>query len=548
MVKQELIEIKFIKDLEDFNNKGETILKHKKGEIVKASEENAKQFIKLGYAKYIEEQSMERVKNTNKKGVLGKIDTINAEKVKEEEDKLLEKFKDPNLMEEITKELDKDHLEDTNLKKTAFYVAISSLSDNPKLRQSMALVGDTSGGKDNVMKTIVQHIPDSLFLTGATQPALEDQAVYTPLLALSEMNLFKDLGANKDLLEIVKQRTEGGTSNIKKDAETGFKSTKFEHTEQGSTFYGTTDSERNDEMETRFIFGHVSSDEKKIRKVNKNTANSFSNPEKIIDATKTEESWIKKGLRILKKRNGGCQVLIPFAGLLTGKNKAGEDIIDASNPRSMRDLKRIYALICARAWLFSEQRVGCQFEGVNFIKCVPEDMLEVIKDTQECFNQTYSGMDERLNNVIKIINEGLGGWVARDIIQKKLSKSRNTIKEWCKTLADEGLIEGNKGSALNDSENTRDYDYNKIYYRGCQKGIKRVLIRCQYSELKELLKEYIKEEEVKGEYKELNLEQIDTLSLTPSNLTNLNPEYYNLSEEQQKMADEILKTEKEVKR
>lgn len=489
---------------------------------------------------------MERVKNTNKEEVLEKIDIINAEKLKEEEDEILTKFKEPNLMEEITKELDKDHLEDTNLKKTAFYVAISSLLKNQRLRQSMAFVGDTSGGKDNIMKTIIQHIPNSLFLTGATQPALEDQAVYTPLLALSEMNLFKDLGANKDLLEIVKQRTEGGTSNIKKDAETGFKTTKFEHTEQGSTFYGTTDSERNDEMETRFIFGHVSSDEEKIRKVNKNTADSFSDTEKIIDATKTEESWIKKGLRVLQKKRGGCQVLIPFASVLTGKNKAGEDIIDAKNPRSMRDLKRIYALIAARAWLFSEQRVGCQFEGINFIKCVPEDMLEVIKDTKECFNQTYEGRDNRLNAILKIIDESVDGWMPRDIIQKKLGKSRNTIKAWCNNLADEGLIEGNKGSELNNISNTQNYDYNKIYYRGCQKGIKRVLIRCQYSELKELLEKYIRGKVVKNEENGLVLDQIDTLPLTPSDLTDFNPEYSNLTEEQQKMANDILKSEKEV--
>ena len=56
MAKKELIEIKFIKEFEDLNNKGEPILKHKKGDIVKASKENAKQFIELGYAEYIEEE------------------------------------------------------------------------------------------------------------------------------------------------------------------------------------------------------------------------------------------------------------------------------------------------------------------------------------------------------------------------------------------------------------------------------------------------------------------------------------------------------------
>ncbi len=60
MVKKKLIEIKFIKDFEDLNNKGEAILKHKKGATTKASKENAKQFIELGYAEYVKEPKKEK--------------------------------------------------------------------------------------------------------------------------------------------------------------------------------------------------------------------------------------------------------------------------------------------------------------------------------------------------------------------------------------------------------------------------------------------------------------------------------------------------------
>ena len=64
--KDKLIEIKFIKDFEDLNNKGEAILKQKKGEIVKASKENAKQFIELGYAEYVDNLEKKVVKKENK--------------------------------------------------------------------------------------------------------------------------------------------------------------------------------------------------------------------------------------------------------------------------------------------------------------------------------------------------------------------------------------------------------------------------------------------------------------------------------------------------
>lgn len=46
------IKIKFIKDFEDYNNKGRIVLKHKKDEFVIVSKENAEKFISLGYAEY----------------------------------------------------------------------------------------------------------------------------------------------------------------------------------------------------------------------------------------------------------------------------------------------------------------------------------------------------------------------------------------------------------------------------------------------------------------------------------------------------------------
>lgn len=67
LLKQKLIEIRFIKDLEDLNNKGESILKHKKGDVVEASKENAGKFIKLGYAEYVEDE-----RKTVKEGVIDK--------------------------------------------------------------------------------------------------------------------------------------------------------------------------------------------------------------------------------------------------------------------------------------------------------------------------------------------------------------------------------------------------------------------------------------------------------------------------------------------
>mgnify|MGYP001607309736 CR=1 FL=1 len=401
---------------------------------------------------------------------------------------ILEKFKSPNLLNEIKSELDKTHIEDDNLKMTGFFVGISGLQKNPKKRMSMALTGDSSVGKDNLIRTILNHMPDEtyLFLTSATQPALEDEAIYTPIIAVSEINIFREGGANKNILELVKQRTEGGTSAIKKDAETQFKTTKKERTEQGSVFYGTTDAERNNESETRFIFGHVEANEKKIIKVNLDTISKFSEIDKLLEFGKQKDSWLKQGISKIRQDFYDCEIIIPYANVLL-ESINGLSIIDNTSPRSMRDLKRLLSLTSAVAFLFSYQRKVVEYGEIKILVSEPEDLINTIKYAREFFNETYSGMDKRLNAVLEFIDSGFGEWVARDSIQRHLKVSLNTMKGWISNLESEGLIEGTKGCDLNFKENSKNYDGNKIYLKRCQKGVKKMLIRCEENELRTLL-------------------------------------------------------------
>lgn len=447
---------------------------------------------------------------------------------------VLEKFKRPTLLEEIKEELDKDHLKDDNVKMTVFLTAVSGLLKDSKKRMSMALTGDSSVGKDNVVKTSLKHMPHNswLFLTGATQPAIEDEAIYVPILALSEMNLFRELGANKPLLEVVKQRTEGGTSSLKKDRLTGYVKTKHEKTEQGTTFYCTTDAERNAESETRFIFGNVGADEAKIRIVNEDTIKKHQDPKKIIQTVKEQDSWIQQGLVNLSEKYKDYNIIIPYADVLLEKIK-GEDIIDHSSPRSMRDVKRLLALTTATTFLFSEQREKVDYGEHSFIISEPEDLINTLTYAREFFNTTYEGMDERLNKVLKILDSSVDGWVARDAIQRELKISVNTIKSWQETLESQGLIEWIKGADLNYRLESKTYDGNRIYLKRCQKGVRRLLIRCQIFELKKLLEERkvsvidrqgvnpcvnkginLKQGYKEGEKQPISSE-IDTFSLTP---------------------------------
>jgi len=452
------------------------------------------------------------------------------EKFKKEDQELIAKFKSVTLLEDIKQELSIKHLKDDNLKVTAFLVAVSGLLSNPSRRMSLALTGDSSVGKDNLIKTILSHMPyaTSMFLTKGTTATIEDN-LKVPILALSEMNLFRDFGANKDLLEVVKQRTEGGITSMKKDLSNSNKTAKITYSEQGTVFYGSTDNERDKEMETRFIFGDISADYDKIKLVNENTFDTFSDCDLIKSKKSNIDSWVKLGLTKLKEEFGSYDIVLPFAKYLKGQIN-GQDIFDYNNARSMRDVKRLLSLTCATTFLHSFDKV----KDNSFIKGTVTDFIETLTYSIDYFNQTYSGLDARLKEVLTIIDDFSGTWCPRDLIEEKLGKAKNTIKNYCTSLSEAGLIEGIKGSEVDrEKYPLLKFDGNKIYYRRCQKGVKKPLIRCQVLELKEYLESKLKEEidtltheryqkegvnqGVKYEGIENNpkIEEIDTFSLTP---------------------------------
>lgn len=403
-----------------------------------------------------------------------------------ENEKITTKFKDPNLLHETWKELSKDHIGDDNLKLTTFLVMLSGLLENQKRRMSVAITGDSSEGKNNLIEACQKHFPDDvyLYLSSATRSTIEDDIKSARILAFKEINFQREGGENRDLLGIIKQVTEGGTSALKKDLRTGLKTARHEKQEQKTVVYPTTEAERDKEAETRFIFGSVTSNYNKTKKVNDNTCDSFANLDLIFQSSLKSSSWIKRGLEYFCSKKDRYEILIPYSPFLK-EQIGGKDIFDHNSPRSMRDLKRILALTCAMTFYFQEQRKVIEYKNRKMLVSEPQDLINVLFLTSEFFNETYSGLDPRLTKVLKYIE--FGQWVARDFVQEQLEVSRNTIKDYCGKLADEGLIEGTTGRELNEGEGVKVYDGNKIYYKRRQKGIKKPLLRCQIKELKEHL-------------------------------------------------------------
>lgn len=407
--------------------------------------------------------------------------------------KALAKLQQPDLLNKVKEELGKDHLLDDKLKLTLFLVALSGLSAIPKGRMSMALKGDSATGKDNLIKTILKNMPlePQIFLTSGTQATVEDDIKEKRIIAFSEVNQHRESGANKHLTEVIKQKTEGGTSALKKDHRTGFKTSRHEVGEQGTVLYGTTEADKDQELGTRFIEGDVPADPKKTDLVNDNTCDYFCDVEKLVSEQQQKDTWLRIAITHLFRKNPDRMVFVPYSKLLKGKVN-GKKIIDNKDPRAQRDTKRLWWLVCAMTWLHQEQRdIMKDARNKEFIISEPQDFFNVLEIAGEFFSRTYSGIEGRLQDILNIIDNDSRDWIPRDEIERKLDKAKNTIKTYCKILSEKGLIEGTTGKSeleripFTDTIARSAWEYNKSYYRRCQKGVKKQLIRCQVSELKE---------------------------------------------------------------
>jgi len=89
--------------------------------------------------------------------------------------KALQRFKDPNLMHNISYELNKSHLSNEKEKLLTFVTMTTSVLPPPD-RVSEKVRGETSTGKTNMTLACVQHFPNDWYIvaTRITAPSIED--------------------------------------------------------------------------------------------------------------------------------------------------------------------------------------------------------------------------------------------------------------------------------------------------------------------------------------------------------------------------------------
>jgi len=243
----------------------------------------------------------------------------------EEREELIKKLKDSELLHNIKFELDKDHIEDYKAKMFIFLDCCSSRL-KPSYRFSSALTGNTSEGKTNLWKTIRNHLPEEWYmdLTRITGAALEDDT--------HEYNLFYfgESGANESLIEQIKQIVEDGMDVLKKDKRNDCKTSRREQQDRKVGLYSTTKNPKDKELRSRYCVVSVHGSESKYRKVNEDTLFTAADFIKELDRDerKSNDSWVKKSLRILQEYD---VINIPYAPLFE---------VNCRSSRSQRDLKR----------------------------------------------------------------------------------------------------------------------------------------------------------------------------------------------------------------
>jgi hypothetical protein len=364
----------------------------------------------------------------------------------------LQNFHSPDLLEKIHAELDLYHKKDDPEKLFIFLMSRTAYLPNPRDRMSIAIKGDSSVGKDSIARTVLDLTPqeDCFRLTRATRSTLEDNINNVKIVHFSEVNKNRENGANSDIIETIKQLTEGGISSVKKNQADGFKTTKHSKTDQKVIIYGTTETGIDPELDTRFVTVSIRSLPAKIEIVNDN---SFAQASGLLVHSIPHESWLVKGQKYLKEYD----VIFPhFAAI-----KESSKYFDNTNARSQRDVKRIISLAKSIAWLHQYQREIIELDGNMTIIGHPDDFLNAVVLASEFFDLSYLGLDQRSAEIYnKILEFGETG-VERQVLMNFFGISRNTLKNRLRAPIDLGLI---------------DYDQDKgsqkITYKGVKQGVK----------------------------------------------------------------------------
>jgi len=351
-------------------------------------------------------------------------------------------LKNPKLLTYTLEELDKDHIGDDKAKLFVFLCELSGKLPK-QYRFSCALLGDSSEGKTNIWKTTSQYLPLNWYISidRITGACIEDDLEPYPIIFFKELN---EKGFNSQIIDYIKAVVEDGLDVMKKDVKDNFKSTVKRSIDRKVGIYSSTGSMKDDELAGRYCLVPVVGNQEKYKKVNmekKLTAENWLSQLKKSER-KGKRSWITRALEMLEPVDF---VEIPGASLIEEKN---------SSARSMRDISRFLNLITVIAWYHQKQRVIKMEEGYKVLVASPEDVYNAYEIGGKIFGQSYTQLDERSQETLKIILKSLREegknieyenysikWIERSVLQRKLGLNAvNTVKKRLTPLKSLGII------------------------------------------------------------------------------------------------------------
>jgi len=410
---------------------------------------------------------------------------LHKEPLEKDELKILERiaknnFRSQNLMFMLKREFDKDHVGDSKGKLSAFLVCCSGKLQ-PKYRVSMALRGDSSVGKTNLMKTALRHLPKHWYAFGTrfTRATLEDDVEPFYIIAFSEKT--QDDPA---VIESLKQLTEDGLQTWKHDKESNkLRDVKF--IDRKSSLYSSTEKETDEELATRYIVYTVTRHPYKINRVIESIKNKYSDVEKLFEEEKREKkpTWITVGLQQLEDFD---KIIIPFSKFICFSD---------DYPRCQRDVKRFLNLIAVCAWLNQYNRYRYEKDGKKILVASADDFFWIAFLTVDIFKQTLSNIDKDIEILISTyddmilhrknvilteksdeapLNRRQLIWVRRSDLLKELNISLNTLKKRCNVLKEKGVLtersekRGSRSYIAIDTEplmiHLMKYGFEKMYF------------------------------------------------------------------------------------
>lgn len=321
-----------------------------------------------------------------------------------------EDVRSEDFLTRIVEEIDEEHVKDHKAKVATLIAFATGWLKEENKRQSVTFKGESSVGKDHVVNTVKDKLPDeyTIDLTGPSTAWLRRNGNRPRVIHVSEVNLQRG-GANSanEKIEYIKQTRQGGTDNpmMVKNEDGRWEGQDF-GTEQKPFLFGSTEIGQDHEISTREFVVPISYNPEKGKAESKLKAEHHND---LLARTRDEDdhNWVKDAWRLL---DPDMKIWNPVHVVVEKYFEKNEDVWAAFQkkhemPRVMRDKERIKAFSEAVTWIRQYNRETKTVNDETFLIGEPEDFLTAFYVFQDFYTDTYHGLDSRYKEFLDTMED-----------------------------------------------------------------------------------------------------------------------------------------------